>query len=86
MPIYYRNKFYTEEERELLWREKIDKHRIYVNGIQCDKIDTEEGRKNYEKIIRAQQEDNEALGYGNNSIEWKSKKHLITLKMINEAK
>ena len=32
LPIYYRNKIYTEEEREKLWIEKLDKQERYVLG------------------------------------------------------
>ena len=32
IPIYYRNKIYTEEERERLWIEKLDQEVRYING------------------------------------------------------
>ena len=32
LPIYYRNKIYSEEEREKLWIEKLDKGEIYIGG------------------------------------------------------
>lgn len=32
LPIYYRNKIYSEEEKEELWKQKIDKGEIYVCG------------------------------------------------------
>jgi len=34
MPIYYRNKLYTEEEREELWLNKLDKEERYVCGVK----------------------------------------------------
>ena len=36
LPIYYRNKIYSEEEREQLWIEKLDKQERWVNGIRID--------------------------------------------------
>lgn len=42
MPTYYRNKLYTEEEREKLWCYKIDKEIIYKGKIAYD-ISTREG-------------------------------------------
>ena len=32
MPIYYRNKLYTEAERELLWLQKLDKEERWICG------------------------------------------------------
>lgn len=34
LPIYYRNKRYTDEERENLWIQKLDKEERWVNGIK----------------------------------------------------
>lgn len=86
LPIYYRNKLFTEEERELLWRDRLDKHTIYVRGIPCRKINTIEGRDRYEQVIRQAQKENEAMGYGSRSNEWKKKDYNITLKMLNSQK
>ena len=36
LPIYYRNKIYTEEERELLWIQKVNKGEVYVMGEKVD--------------------------------------------------
>ena len=35
LPVYYRNKIYTEEEREQLWIEKLDKNERWVDGIKA---------------------------------------------------
>jgi len=40
LPTYYRNKIYTEEEREELWINKLDKNTRYVCG---EKIDISKG-------------------------------------------
>lgn len=69
LPIYYRNKIYTEEEREKLWLEKLDKKERYVLGKKI-KVDTEEGEKNYELTLKEAQKKNKELGYGSNEITW----------------
>ena len=43
LPIYYRNKIFTEEEREKLFLDKIEKGIVYVLGIKID-LKTEESR------------------------------------------
>lgn len=82
LPIYYRNKLFTEEEREKLWLEKMEKQEIYVRGIKCD-ISTEEGYKEYLQILETQQEDNIKLGFGNDSKEWSKKDYNVTLRKLN---
>ena len=84
LPIYYRNKLFTEEEREQLWIEKIETHTRYVNGIKCTNLDTEKGRKHYMNVLYQQQENNVSLGYGDNSEEWKKKDYNVTLRMLNK--
>lgn len=82
LPIYYRNHFFTENEREQLWLQKLDEHKRYVRGIEID-ISTEKGLQRYERVLKAQQELNNALGYGNDSKEWKKKEYNITLRTLN---
>ena len=36
LPIYYRNKIYTEEEREKLWLQKLDENIRWVDGVKID--------------------------------------------------
>lgn len=36
LPTYYRNKIYSEEEREKLWKYKLDKGIVYVCGEECE--------------------------------------------------
>ena len=50
LPIYYRNKIYTEEEREKLFLEKIEKGKVWICGIECDINDEE----TYFKILQEQ--------------------------------
>ena len=41
LPIYYRNKIYSEEEREKLWLNKLDNNVRWIEGIKV-KADDEE--------------------------------------------
>lgn len=58
LPIYYRNKLYTETEREQLWIHKLDKGIRYVMG-QAYKTDSPE----YYKALHRAQRFNKAMGY-----------------------
>lgn len=74
MPIYYRNKLYTEEEREKLWIHKLDKNERWVNGERVD-ISTEEGEEQYYKLLEWHRAKNERLGFGNDEINWERKRY-----------
>ena len=47
LPIYYRNKIYTDEEKEKLWLNKLDKQERYINGT---KISVKNGEELYYKV------------------------------------
>lgn len=81
IPIYYRNKIYTEEERELLWINKLNKETRYVLGTEID-VSTENGVKTYEKALEYARIKNKQLGYG--SINWKSETYEKHRKNIEE--
>lgn len=49
LPKYYREKIYTEEQRELLWIKKIEEGYSYVMGEKID-TRTEDGKKMYENL------------------------------------
>lgn len=83
LPIYYRNKMWNEQEREQLWLNKINEDRIFVRGIECKNISTEEGQENYLRLLKEQQENNIAMGYGDNSKEWKKRNYRTILKTLN---
>ncbi|AXH72101.1 MAG: replication initiator protein [Microviridae sp.] len=70
LPIYWRNKIYTEEEREKLWLQKLDKQIRWVCGEQ---IDISKGEQNYEGALKWYREMNNRLGYGNDEIDWDRK-------------
>lgn len=57
LPPYYKRKLYTDEERERLWRDCLDKGIIYVMNEECkDANEAEKLRQWYRKI-------NAKLGY-----------------------
>lgn len=80
LPIYYRNKIYSEDEREKLWIQKIDKDIRYINGIKI-----KNASKNIElikKILTEQQQNNYELGFG--GIKWNCKKYEIQLEKLRK--
>lgn len=79
LPIYYRNKIYSEEERENLWIEKLDKQIRYVMGQKIN-IKTYHGKKLYDKLLEQAQKQNIWLGYGKR--EWKKEKYEEQKKLI----
>lgn len=60
LPIYLRNKRYSEDERERLWIEKLNENKRYVGG-ECIDADNEE---EYYKLLKYYRERNKELGYG----------------------
>lgn len=79
LPIYFRNKIYTEDQREKLWLKKIETETRFVKGQQ---ISIKGG--NYREYINAlkwAQRKNEAMGYGSNG-EWKSEDYIKKAKKI----
>lgn len=62
LPVYFRNKLFTEEEREKLWVEKLDKQIRYVCG---EKVSIKDGYQHYDELVKWHRARNERLGYGN---------------------
>lgn len=72
LPIYYRNKIYTEEEKEELWLNLLDKEKRYVNGIE---VDVSENENDYWKLLKQHRKLNKILGYNDDSEDWDRKKY-----------
>lgn len=66
LPTYYRDKLYTEEEKQQLWSNKLDKEIRYVKGDKYD-ISTQIGARQYYRALEYQQKKNKDLGYGDRS-------------------
>lgn len=65
LPKYYRRKIYTDEEREKLWIEKLNKNVRYVCG---EKVEADS--KAYWKLLKYHQDRNARLGYGDAKQDW----------------
>lgn len=72
LPIYYRNNLYSDEEREELWIDKLDKEVRFVNG---NKVDISEGDEGYFKLLEEAKQKNKRLGYGDDTVNWDRKKY-----------
>lgn len=83
LPIYYRNKIYTEEEREKLWIEKLDQKIRYVDGVR---IDISKGEEEYYRKLKHAREKNKELGYGSDEINWERKRYERELRNLNYKK
>lgn len=67
MPIYYRNKLWTEEEREKLWINNINKERRFVLG---EEISIKNGLDEYFHALMEARAKNKAMGYGSDNKNW----------------
>lgn len=81
LPIYYKNKLYTESEREQLWINKLNKQERYVLG---QRIDISNGMDNYYNALTFAREKNTRLGYG--KITWDKKQYEEKRKQLVENK
>lgn len=65
LPIYYRNKLYTDEEREKLFLQKIKKGKVWICGRECNIRDW----KTYSQILKEEQIKAKQL-HGDSPIDW----------------
>lgn len=79
LPLYYRNKLYTEEEREKIWIEKIEKGEKWVCGEKVN-IDDE---KAYIRLLNEWRKKTERI-YQFNEQKWNEEKYLKKLKKMRE--
>lgn len=80
LPIYYRNKLLSEEEREALWLNKLDKGDVYVMGQKIKIDDTE----NYENLMQWYREQANRLGYKKRE-DWEKDKYYKRLQRQRKA-
>ena len=78
LPIYYRNKIYTEEEREKLFLQKIEKGVVYVCGRKAD-INSE----HYTELLQELQKDYQELG--DSPKDWEKAKYKKRLQYQRKA-
>ena len=60
MPIYWRNKLWTDEEREQLWLHKLDKEERWVCG---ERVDISKGEEGYKRLLEWYRTINKRLGH-----------------------
>lgn len=72
MPIYWRNKIYSEKEREELWIQKLDKNERWING---ERIDISQGEEEYYKVLEWHRIRNKTLGYGSTEQTWEQSEY-----------
>lgn len=82
LPTYYRNKIYTEEERELLWLNLLDKNIRYIGGVEVP-ADNEDLIFN---IIEQKRILNKQLGFGDDSKEWDISNYKNKIRLLNKYK
>ncbi|QGF19346.1 replication initiation protein [Antarctic microvirus TYR_006_V_SP_13] len=81
LPIYYRNKRYTEEEREKLWIKKIDEQVRYVLGV---KIDISNGEEEYRRALKEAQQKNVEMGYNTGIKNWSEEQYEKERRIIKQ--
>lgn len=83
LPIYYRNKLYSDEEREKLWLLKVDKQERWVMG---NKIDVSKGYEEYFNALKYARIINNELGYNNNKKDWEREEYENYMRIMNQKK
>jgi len=68
LPIYYRNKIYSDEEREKLWLQRLDKDERWVCGEHIKEYS--KNKDDYYNLIRWHRIRNKELGYGTSDKDW----------------
>jgi hypothetical protein len=83
LPIYYKNKIYSEEDREKLWIELLDKGERYVLG---EKINIKKNETEYFQKLKAAQEKNKRLKYGSDEKDWNKLHYERRKRKLNHKK
>lgn len=63
LPKYYKNKIYSDQEKEQLWINLLNKEIRYVNKM---KVDISKGEEDYNEVIKHARMINTNMGYGGN--------------------
>ena len=72
LPIYWRNKIYTDEEKEKLWIEKLNKQERWVGG---ERVSVKYSEDEYYKLLEHYRKINAQLGYGDDKKNWTRAKY-----------
>lgn len=72
MNTYWRNKLYTDEQREKLWIHKLDKNERWICGEKID-LTKPGAEEQYYHLLEWHRQRNKLLGYGDDSVNWNRK-------------
>lgn len=72
MPIYWRNKIYTDTEKEQLWLIKLNKEERWICG---ERIDISKSEQEYYRLLEFYRQKNTQLGYGDDKKNWSREKY-----------
>lgn len=81
LPTYYRNRIYTEEEKEKLWLQKLDKQERYVLGT---KVSIKDNEDEYLRAVKYARKTNTELGYGDDSKNYEQEQYERELRIIKQ--
>ena len=81
LPIYYRNKIYTDEEREQLFLNKIEKGIVWILGQKVNITDEE----TYFQLLKQAQKDCQRL-HGDDPVQWEEAKYSRGLEKQRQAR
>lgn len=82
LPIYWRNKVWTDDEREQLWLDTLDKNERWVMG---EKVDVSETDADYFGVLEHYRKINDRLGFGNSEKDWDRKRYEEELRKIKQG-
>ncbi len=83
LPMYYRQKLWSDEEREELWYHKILEDKQYVAGYELSESQ-ENFETEYSGALESGRKRSERLGYGTRSKDWDMKRFDREGKMMRE--
>ena len=81
LPIYWRNKIYSEQEREQLWINRLDKQERWVLGMRIDIRKSEDG---YYNALKWAREKNRRLGFGDDSDTWELEQYERSRRLLKQ--
>lgn len=80
LPTYWRNKIYSEKERELLWLQKLDKNERWVCGERVSSLN----EKEYQELLKYYRMKNKRLGYGDDEKNWEQEQYERERRLIKQ--
>lgn len=84
LPIYWRNKLYSEQEREKLWLNLLDREERWIMGERVE-FKTKEDQERYFKLLAFYRAKNLRLGYGSDEIDWEQRQYENNLRRLKLA-